>query len=153
VTTIPGTLSAKLSLVQGSRVNFSTSILTSIKKLLGIDATYTAFDTDILIHINTYFSVLNQVGGTPVAGFSISSADQTWEDFIGDVKNVEMVKTYIYLRVRLVFDPPATSFAIDAMKKVADELEWRLNCLELLFNPQTYDYLNDTDIVYNHDCY
>ena len=114
------------------------SILKSIKKLLGIDPEYTEFDTDILTHINTFFSVLHNVGAAPVDGFYITDDSATWADFIGDKEHIQMVRTYIYLRVRLVFDPPSTSYAIEALKKQYEELEWRLNSLELTFNPYAY---------------
>lgn len=114
------------------------SILTSIKKLLGIGATDESFDTDILIHINTVFSVLHNIGAAPPAGFFITGPDEKWSDFLADRANVQMVKTYMYLKVRIVFDPPATSFALTAMEKMAAELEWRLNTMELTFNPAAY---------------
>lgn len=116
------------------------SILNSIKKLLGFEPDYTAFDTDIQIHINTVFSVLHNIGASPVEGFFITGPEETWSDFLEERMHVEMVKTYMYLRVRLLFDPPATSFALDAFKKQIDEFEWRLNTLELSFNPSAYDH-------------
>jgi len=118
-----------------------TSILNSMKKLLGIDAEYDVFDQDIMIHINTVFSVLQNIGATPPAGFMILGQEETWENFLEDRKSVEMVKTYMYLRVRLIFDPPTSTAAMDAFKKTADELEWRLNTMELVFNPLAYNGL------------
>lgn len=103
------------------------SILTSIKKLLGIAEDYTNFDTDIIIHINSVFSILTQLGVGPSEGFSISDNRDTWYDFIGDSIKIELVKTYIYLKVRLVFDPPQSSSVIDAINRTINELEWRLN--------------------------
>lgn len=105
------------------------SILTSTKKILGIDASYTAFDVDILMHINSVFSTLNQLGIGPENGFAIEDDTSTWDSFLGTDPRLNSVKTYIYLRVRLLFDPPATSFAIEAFKEQAKELEWRLNVL------------------------
>lgn len=102
------------------------SILTSTKKLLGIEEAYTAFDLDITLHINSVFSTLLQLGVGPVAGFSIEDKVQTWEDFITTTTGILAVKTYVVLRVRLLFDPPATSFAIDNFDKQIKELEWRL---------------------------
>lgn len=104
-------------------------ILPNIKKLLGLDESYTAFDTDIVIHINSAFSTLNQLGIGPSQGFSIEDNTATWDTFLGDDKRKNDAKTYIYIKVRLVFDPPQTSFAIDSLEKVARELEWRLNVL------------------------
>ena len=105
----------------------NTSILTSTKKILGIEESYTAFDPDIIMHINTVFAVLTQVGIGPVAGFAIEDSTATWDAFLGTDPLLNSVKTYVYLRVRLLFDPPATSFAIEAMKEQIKEIEWRLN--------------------------
>jgi hypothetical protein len=102
------------------------SILTSVKKLLGIDEDYKQFDTDIIIHINSVFMVLTQIGVGPSEGFSISDEYSTWEDFISDKTYLNSVKTYMYLRVKLLFDPPLSSAALDSLKKLADEFEWRL---------------------------
>ena len=103
------------------------SILTSIKKLLGITEDYTAFDTDIIIHINTVIMILNQMG-VGEKGFHITGKTETWSDYIGDDTILEMTKTYIYLKVRMVFDPPSTGGGVmDAMEKTIAELEWRLN--------------------------
>lgn len=103
------------------------SILQSIKKLLGLDADYTPFDTDIIMHINSVFMVLRQLGVGPTNGYSITGANETWADYIGDQSMYEAVKTYVYLKVRLVFDPPSNSSVIDAMKSLISEYEWRLN--------------------------
>lgn len=103
------------------------SILTSIKKLLGLPEEYDVFDTDIIIHINSAFSTLSQLGVGPPDGFFIEDATEQWGMFLGDDQQINSVKTYVYLKVRLLFDPPTTSFAIDSFKKQADELEWRLN--------------------------
>lgn len=113
-------------------------ILNDIKKLLGIDPSYDAFDTDIRIYINTAFSVLSQIGSAPPEGYMIISGNETWEDFLEDRKTIEMVKSYIYLKVRLVFDPPTTSFALAAIQEQIKELEFRLNIQEELYNPDAY---------------
>ncbi len=102
------------------------SILTSIKKLLGIDEEYTQFDTDIIIHINSVLMVLTQIGVGPSEGFSISDEFSTWEEFIGDKPYLNSVKSYVYLRVKLLFDPPLSSAAMDSITKLANEFEWRL---------------------------
>lgn len=102
------------------------SILTSIKKLIGIDEEYTQFDTDIIIHINSVLMVLTQLGVGPSEGFMISDEYSTWEDFIGNKPYLNSVKTYVYLRVKLLFDPPPSSAAIESSKKIIDEFEWRL---------------------------
>jgi hypothetical protein len=104
----------------------ATSILTSVKKVLGIDEDYTAFDPDIIMHINTAFATLNQLGPGPVDGFMIEDKTATWDDFYTDV-NLNGVQTYVYLRVRQLFDPPQTGYLSDAMQKQIDELAWRIN--------------------------
>ena len=103
------------------------SILTSIKKLLGIAEDYEEFDTDIIIHINTALSKLNQLGVGPEEGFSIKDKTSVWTEFLADAKNLESVKTYVYLIVRLVFDPPQSSAVITSMENTINQLEWRLN--------------------------
>lgn len=102
------------------------SILTSVKKVLGIAETDTSFDVDILLHTNSVFSILNQIGIGPDAGFMIEDSSAMWEDFVTD-KRLISVKTYVYARVRLLFDPPSTSYAIESMNKQIAEIEWRLN--------------------------
>lgn len=104
------------------------SILQSIKKLIGITEDYTAFDLDIIIHINSVFMILNQMGVGPIEGFSISDDSAVWSDYLPeDNKNLEAVKTYIYLKVKMVFDPPLSSAVMEATKQMICELEWRLN--------------------------
>ena len=103
------------------------SILKSVKKVLGIDASYTAFDEDVLMHINSTFATLNQLGIGPAEGFEITDDTTNWTDYIGSDKLLNSVKTYVYLKVRLVFDPPQTSYHIEAMKEQIRELEFRLN--------------------------
>ena len=102
------------------------SILTSVKKLLGIDEEYKQFDVDIIIHINTVFMALTQIGVGPAEGFTVTDEYSTWEEFIGNKPYLNSVKSYVYLRVKLLFDPPLSSAAIDSIKKLADEFEWRL---------------------------
>jgi hypothetical protein len=105
----------------------SDSILTSTKKILGVDETYTVFDQDIMIHINSVFSTLSQLGVGPDYGFEITGATETWGDFLNGDKNLNAVRTYVYLRVRLLFDPPTTGYLVEALKEQIKELEWRLN--------------------------
>lgn len=103
------------------------SILTSIKKLLGITEEYTHFDADIIMHINTVFMILMQLGVGPTAGFSISDEDAVWGDFISSDKQLEAVKTYTHLRVKMMFDPPTAGTVIQATENLIKELEFRLN--------------------------
>ena len=102
------------------------SILTSIKKMLGIAEDFEAFDPDIIMHINTVFFDLNQLGVGPSNGFSIEDETSTWSDFVDDTTKFEAIKSYMYLRVKLLFDPP-NSAAIASMERQIDKLEWRLN--------------------------
>ena len=103
------------------------SVLTSIKKLLGITEEYAHFDADIIMHINTVFMVLSQLGVGPPEGFSISDASAVWSDFLPDGANLEAVKSYMFQKVKLLFDPPQSSAVLDAIKQSISELEWRLN--------------------------
>lgn len=103
------------------------SILKTIKKLLGISDEETHFDTDIIMHINSVFSILHQLGVGPDKSFSIQDDTATWDDFIENDNNFNDVKTYIYLKVRLLFDPPVSSSVMSAMERQISELEWRLN--------------------------
>lgn len=101
------------------------SILTSIKKLLGIQEEYEHFDVDIIMHINTAFMVLTQLGVGPEEGFTIDDKYDVWTDFT--TENLEAVKTYVYLKVRIVFDPPSSSTVMEAINRQISEYEWRLN--------------------------
>lgn len=103
------------------------SILTSIKKLLGIDEEYEHFDSDIIMHINSVFMILNQLGVGPSEGFSIQDSKSVWIDFIPAGSNLEAVKSYMHLKVKLMFDPPSSSAVMDAINRTIAELEWRLN--------------------------
>lgn len=103
------------------------SILQSIKKLLGIDDEYKHFDDDIVMHINTVFAILKQLGVGPPEGFSIIDRGEIWSDYSPDNTLNESVKTYIYLKVKLIFDPPLSSAAVETIKELVKELEWRLN--------------------------
>lgn len=104
------------------------SILTSIKKMLGITEEYTHFDADLIMHINSVFVTLRQLGVGPKEGFRIEDETSLWSDFISeDDMRFESVKTYIYLKVRLLFDPPLNSAVIESINRISNELEWRLN--------------------------
>lgn len=103
------------------------SILNSIKKLLGIHNDDKAFDTDIIIHINTVLNTLTQLGIGPEEGFTIADDKAIWTDFINNSKKYDMIKTYIYLRVRLLFDPPLNSSVLESIKQTITEYEWRIN--------------------------
>lgn len=105
-----------------------SSILNTIKKKLGPSVEYDAFDDDIIVAINSALMVATQIGVGPSEGFSITGASETWEDFLEeDEGKFEAVKDYIYLKTKLLFDPPANSFLVTAMEKQISEFEWRLN--------------------------
>lgn len=107
------------------------SILDSVKKVIGMDPSYTAFDIDIIMHINTQFSKLYNLGvGPKNAAFEIEDKNAKWSDFLQGKTNINMVKTYVCMAVRLIFDPPPTSFGIEAVKTEIQEMGWRLNVLD-----------------------
>lgn len=103
------------------------SILTSIKKLLGIEEEYTQFDADLIIHINSVLSILTQLGVGPSEGFSIADKTAVWTDFVPGDARLSSIRTYVYLKVKLLFDPPLSSAVIESTKQLISELEWRLN--------------------------
>lgn len=102
------------------------SILQSIKKLVGIDENYNAFDMDLIVAINSAFSILNQLGVGPKKMFFISGPDETWDNFFSENEQIELTKSYVYLRVRLLFDPPTTGVLHEAIERQIKEFEWRL---------------------------
>jgi hypothetical protein len=116
----------------------SESILTSVKKVLGIAEDYTEFDADVTMHINSILGTLTQIGIGPEGGYAITGATETWFDFVGNNPKFKMVQSYVYIRVRLLFDPPATSYLIAAFEKNAEELFGRLSITreELLWEPE-----------------
>lgn len=106
-----------------------TSILTTVKKLLGIAEEYTQFDTDIIVNINSALVTLAQIGIGPTRGFTITGKEETFEDFLGDsfdplFNNVQM---YLYLKTKIIFDPPTSSYVLESYKEQLKELEFRLN--------------------------
>lgn len=112
------------------------SILLSVKALLGPDADYDVFDQDIVIFINSAIATLTQLGIGSSEGFEITGEDETWEDFLGeDMRRINSVKTYIFMKVRLAFDPPASSYVLSAYEDSCKEFEWRLN---VAVDPGTY---------------
>lgn len=103
------------------------SILKSTKKILGLEDEYTPFDLDIITHINAAFSLLNQLGVGQEEGFYIEDSTAEWSEFLVPQNQLHLVKTYIYLKVRVLFDPPGTSFLLEAANNQIKEYEWRLN--------------------------
>lgn len=129
---VPGTVETETEPVeepeteQPTLPGSSESILTSIKKLLGIGEEYEHFDLDIIIHINSVLMILTQLGVGPKDGFSIRDSSSVWTDFI-TTDQLEAVKSYVFLKVRLLFDPPQSSAAIESINRLISEFEWRLN--------------------------
>lgn len=103
------------------------SILTSVKKLLGITEEYEHFDSDLIMHINSVFMILTQLGVGPSEGFFITDKTTTWDDFIPTGKSLESVKSYMYMKVKLLFDPPQSSAVMESMNRMISEFEWRLH--------------------------
>lgn len=103
------------------------SILTSIKKMLGIADAYEHFDVDLIMHINSVFTILTQLGVGPSEGFAINDKTAVWGDFISDEAKLMLVKSYMLLKVRLLFDPPLSSAVLECYKTQISEYEWRLN--------------------------
>lgn len=114
------------------------SILTSVKQALGIMPEYDVFDSTLIMHINSVFMILQQIGIGPEEGYQIHNVNDTWADFIQDDPRKNMVKSYMSLQVRLMFDPPTSSVTSEAIKRYIDELEWRMN-----FNAEG-DRMSDT---------
>lgn len=105
------------------------SILLSTKKVLGLAPEDTSFDLDVITHINSTFSNLHDLGLGPVDGFMIEDEEAVWADVVTNIRILSQVKTYVYLKVRLVFDPPTTSYVLNAMKDQIAEHEWRLSAV------------------------
>ncbi len=122
-------------------MNVTQSILLTIKKMLGVSEEYHAFDIDILTNINAVFLTLNQLGVGPNKPYQIKGEEETWQDFLGDQYDyLAAVQTYVYQRVRLLFDPPTNSFLVDAIQKSCQEFEWRFTIQPK--NQNRIDYVN-----------
>lgn len=131
----------------GEVIEIMESILTSIKKMLGITEEYEHFDSDIIIHINSVFMILAQLGVGPPSGFSINDKTSTWKEFISDDTKLQLVKSYMQMKVKLLFDPPLSSAVIASMEKMISEAEWRLN-LEVETNEQKSEEYESYDGEY-----
>lgn len=105
------------------------SILSSVKKMLGLPEEYDAFDLDIITHINSAFTVLTQLGVGPADGFMIDDKTTIWSDFMPDMRFYQLVKSYVVLKVRLLFDPPISSTVLECYKTQINEYEWRLKTM------------------------
>ncbi len=105
------------------------SILDSVKRAVGLDTTDEVFDGELIMYINLVFTILNQIGVGPTDSYTITDSNDVWSDFSSDSSVVMLVKTYMYIKVRLLFDPPTSSFLATALQDQATEYEWRLNIL------------------------
>lgn len=103
-----------------------SSILRSVKKVLGVPDTYDVFDLDIIMHINSVLSILYQMGVGPAEGMVIVDETEEWDDFFG-ATDLNLIRSYVFLKVRMLFDPPSTSFHLDALSKQISEFEWRIS--------------------------
>ena len=102
------------------------SILLSVRKMLGIPAEHDQFDPDIIMHINSVFDILTQLGVGPEEGFMIEDDTTTWDDYVTDTR-LNLVKSYMYAKVRLLFDPPTSGIVMGAQQEIIKEMEFRLN--------------------------
>lgn len=113
------------------------SILTSIKKLLGIEESYEIFDPDIILYINSAFSTLTQLGVGPEEGFSIKDKTTNWSEYLNNDPRLDLIKNYVFLKVKLIFDPPTSSSVQSAYEHMIQELEWRiLHAVEIMINKE-----------------
>jgi hypothetical protein len=114
--------------IGGMKMAGSDSILESVKKVLNVGPDDTDFDTDILMHINSVFSVLQQLGVGPETGFYIEDSKPTWADYLGeDSLHISMVRSYLTAKVRILFDPPVSSAVMESLNRICSEFEWRAN--------------------------
>ena len=102
------------------------SILNTIKKMIGVEENYKQFDIDLIVHINTAFAALAQIGHNLKDGYFISDMNNIWSEYITDTRLLDPIKTYVYLKTKLVFDPPSSSMVIESMKQTLKELEFRI---------------------------
>lgn len=117
------------------------SILESIKKMLGLESDYTPFDTDIIVMINSALMILTQADVGPKEGFRISGIEETWDDFLTNSIMLEAAKQYVYMKVRMVFDPPSSSIVMDALKSQSEEYLWRL--IAQAESVDTFDFMSE----------
>lgn len=133
------------------QIPIEDSILLSVKKLLGIMPEYEHFDVDITMHINSVFMILNQLGVGPQKCYRIKDKTNLWEEFIGDALDLESVKTYIFYKVKLLFDPPTNAAAVGSFERIIAELEWRLNFAAECKLTEPEEVVEDEDTDDDHD--
>lgn len=117
------------------------SILMTIKKMLGLEAGYSSFDTDIIVLINSALMTLTQADVGPKEGFKITGMSESWSDFLTNEVMLEAAKQYIYMKVRMIFDPPSSSIVMDALKTQSEELLWRL--ITQAESVETFDFMTE----------
>ena len=122
------------------------SILTSIKKMLGIQEDYEHFDADLILHINSVLMTVTQIGVGPAEGFAIQDKTAVWADLTNDETKLNSVKSFVYLKVKLLFDPPANSSAMQSLKELASEFEWRLYVAAESTNPEGEEEIQNVGI-------
>lgn len=130
---------------------FNETIMSETKKALGIDSGVTVFDTDIRMHINSAIGTLSQLGLGPEGGFEVEDGTETWADFLSTDLMLSPVKSYVYLRTKLLFDPPANSWTTVAMKEQIEQLEWRLNVVREDTIPLADPPLPDEELLWELD--
>lgn len=121
------------------------SILKGTKKILGLGEDYTPFDLDVITHINAAFSILHQLGVGPEEAFGIEDDQAEWDDFECPIEQLNLVRTYVYLKVRVLFDPPGTSFLLESANNQIKEYEWRLNSF------REVDTMEEEEVTLLHD--
>lgn len=130
---------------------FNESIMVETKKALGIDDAVTFFDVDVKMHINSALGTLSQLGIGPAEGFEVEDGTETWADFLATDLLLSPVKSYVYLRTRMLFDPPANSWTAVAFKEQIEQLEWRLNLVREDTIPLADPPLPDEELQYELD--
>lgn len=103
------------------------TILEDIRHAIGLGDEHTFFDSDLILHVNSTFDIIHQLGAGPIDGFVIEDGSETWDDYFAGYKTIEFIKTYMYISVKLVFDPPQNSFLVKALEDKQKEYEWRIN--------------------------
>lgn len=121
----------------------NNSILYTIKKMLGLEEDYTPFDQDVIVHINSALMTLTQLNVGPKTGFMITGYEEEWDDFLTNSVMLGAAKNYVYLKVRMLFDPPSNSFVMEALKQQAEEIGWRLNVMAE--SVETFDFMKETN--------
>lgn len=121
----------------------NNSILYTIKKMLGLEEDYTPFDQDVIVHINSALMTLTQFNVGPKTGFMINGYEEEWDDFLTNSVMLGAAKNYVYLKVRMLFDPPSNSFVMEALKQQAEEIGWRLNVMAE--SVETFDFMKETN--------